>query len=209
VAEAECQDKNVEVIKACRLQPASALDMTAEPEQTITQRRGTSRRERASRFHRTLYVYRLFVPHDSVDFDMGWQVPQRITQRDDHRHQIAGWLAPEDEETFGRAYLAHLERMPGCIGAKSSFGMSSSSSGPILTVMPKTGQLHRDTMVAELPKVAAASEFEADFGVTVQSSSSGWMPLTSKASAVKRQAPSQTGGVAKRARTMSDSDEDE
>ena len=149
------------------------------------------------------------MPHDCDRFDMDWLDPQRVAQRDDHRHQITGWLAPVDALAFAKAYQHHLMRTPGALGAKSSIAKISSSSGSSSSIAPRFYPLPKVKVMQTFPKYTTpiVSGFEADHGGSGHASSSANQGFTCKSAGTKRSAHLEAEEDPKRTRVETNDEE--
>ena len=113
--------------------PGFQQRFTADPEQE-DQTDETKRQKRNRRMHEMLYSLRVFVAHDSdpSEYDMEWNLGQRIQKRDDYRHESQGYKQPWDEASWRRHadVREHLRRTGGPPPPRGSTPSTSSAGQP-------------------------------------------------------------------------------
>ena len=135
-AESELTGISVKDLEKRRLwlgRPGFQERFTADPEQE-DQTDETKRQKRNRRMHEMLYSLRVFVAHDSdpSEYDMEWNLGQRIQKRDDFRYELQGYKQPWDEPSERRhaAVREHLRRTGGPPPPRGSTPSASSAGQP-------------------------------------------------------------------------------
>ena len=135
-AESELTGISVKDLEKRRLwlgRPGFQERFTADPEQE-DQTDETKRQKRNRRMHEMLYSLRVFVAHDSdpSEYDMEWNLGQRIQKRDDFRYELQGYKQAHDELSEARhaAVREELRRTGGPRPPRGSTPAASSAGQP-------------------------------------------------------------------------------